>query len=149
MMTMVSPSVRTVASSRALPVASIRLITAGVTASLNRNCTLLGVAANKLPSRGSAETSEACANAAVAKQSVDSTIDRAAIRRIACAVYGFCISLTPGAGHLPSCAWPVSPSAGISIQRLMLCSHSCTTGKYSVVLGLSEPLKKVLMTNSS
>src|SRR5262249_44382751 len=60
---------------------------------------------------------------------------------------GFGISLTPGAGHLPSCAG-AAPSAGISIQRLTPCSHSCTTGKYSVVFGLSVPVSQVLITNA-
>ena len=50
------------------------------------------------------------------------------------------ISLTPGAGHLPSCEW-VAPSGGISIQRLTPCSHSCTTGKYSVVSGLRPAVR--------
>ena len=49
-------------------------------------------------------------------------------------LYGFAISLRPGAGVLLSCAM-AAPSAGISIQRLTPCSHSCTTGKYSVVSG--------------
>ena len=32
---------------------------------------------------------------------------------------------------------------GISIQRLIPCSHSCTTGKYSVVFGFRLPVRKV------
>ena len=63
---------------------------------------------------------------------------------------GFGISLTPGAGDLPP-PWslPPRPSAGMSIQRLIPCSHSCTTGKYSVVFGFRPPVRKVETTNSS
>src|ERR1035437_950762 len=80
--TMVWSTARTVASSRALPVASIRPITAGVTASLNRNCTVLGASARTLPSPGSVDTSDACADAPDAKQRTDSNVARPAIRRI-------------------------------------------------------------------
>ncbi len=69
-------------SLRVLPAASIRPITAGVTGSLKRNCTVFGACANTLPSPGSAETSDACAETADAKQSTDSSVARPAIRRI-------------------------------------------------------------------
>src|ERR1700678_2168213 len=119
---------------RALPAASIRLISAGVTLSLKRNCTVFGACAKTLPSAGSVETSEACADTPVAKHKTDSNVARPAIRRIV-RPYGFEINLTAGAGDLLSWA-PASPSAGISIQRLIPCSHSCTTGKYRLVFGL-------------
>src|ERR1700733_1118648 len=62
---------------------------------------------------------------------------------------GFAISLTPGAVDLLPCVCSASPSAGISIQRLTPCSHSCTVGKYSTVSGLRAGARYVLMTNSS
>src|SRR5882757_4800354 len=81
-MTMVSPAERTIASSRALPSASIRLTNAGVTLSLKCSCTIVGALANMLPSPGSAETSSACADTPVAKQRTDSNVASPAIRRI-------------------------------------------------------------------
>ena len=84
---------------------------AGVTLSLKRNCTVFGACASTLPSAGSVETSDACANAPVARQSADSSAARPAIRRASSRLYGFGISLTPGAGDLLSCAWP-APFAG-------------------------------------
>ena len=55
-------------------------------------------------------------------------------------LYGFGINLTPGAGDVLSWEWTPA-SAGISIQRLTPCSHSCTTGKYSVVFGLRPSVR--------
>src|SRR3984885_716310 len=81
-MMMVSSTALAVASLRALPVASIRLITAGVTLSLKRNCTVFGACAKTLPSAGSVETSEACASTPVAKHTTDSNVARPAIRRV-------------------------------------------------------------------
>ena len=100
-MTMVSPPARTFASSRVLPSASIRRITAGITASLNRNWTVFGACARTLPSAGSIETSDAWADAPDAKQSTDSSATRPAMKRMVWP-YGFGISLTPGAGDLLS-----------------------------------------------
>src|SRR6185312_11885929 len=65
------------------------------------------------------------------------------------ALYGFAISLRPGAGVLLPSPWPAWPSAGTSIQRLTPCSHSCTTGKYSVVSGFRPAVRKLEKTNSS
>jgi hypothetical protein len=73
----------TVASPRVLPAASIMVITAGVTGSLKRNSTVFGAVASTLPSDGSVDTSDACAEALVACESIHSSVARAAIRRIA------------------------------------------------------------------
>jgi hypothetical protein len=90
-------------SPRVLPDESIRLITAGVIGSLNRNCTVWGAVASTLPSAGSADTSEAWAAAPLARQTTNKKIASPAIRRIVgMACQGFGSSLTPGAGHLLS-----------------------------------------------
>src|SRR5258708_38319044 len=68
-------------TSRARPSASIRLTTAGVTLSLKRSCTVFGACASTLPSAGSVATSDACANAAVARQRADKNAASAARRR--------------------------------------------------------------------
>ena len=72
----------TAISLRFLPVASIRLMTAGATLSLNRSCTIFGASATTLPSPGSVATSEACADAPVAQQRHHSNSASTAIRRI-------------------------------------------------------------------
>ena len=132
------------ASSRALPAPSISWIAPGVTASLKRSSTAFGALASMLPLAGSTETSAACADAAV--ENADNEEQRR--ERGEKAHQGFGSSFTPGAGDLPSCEC-AAPSAGISIQRLTPFSHSCTTGKYSVVFGFRLSVRKLLMTNSS
>ena len=70
----VSSCTVTGASSRVLPSPSISLIAAGVTGSLNRNRTVFGACDIMLPSLGSVETSDACADAPVVKQKADNNI---------------------------------------------------------------------------
>src|SRR5438067_7736067 len=70
------------AISRLSPAASIRLTTAGVTLSLNRNCSVFGGCATTLPSAGSAATSVAWASAPVATHSATSSTARPAMTRV-------------------------------------------------------------------
>src|ERR1700689_3299579 len=115
-MTMVSSAACTVASSRVLPVASIRLITAGVTLSLKRNCTVFGACAKTLPSAGSVETSEACADTPVARHTTDSNVARPAIRCVIQALW-FCHQFDGGCRRLAvmrpplTVRWNVDPAA--------------------------------------
>src|ERR1700678_3169215 len=101
---------------RALPAASIRLISAGVTLSLKRNCTVFGACAKTLPSAGSVETSEACADTPVAKHTTDSNVARPAIRRVIQALR-FCHQFDGGRRRLAvmrprlTVRWNIDPAA--------------------------------------
>jgi hypothetical protein len=71
------------APSRALPSPSISLIAAGVTGSLNRNRTVFGACDIMLPSLGSVETSDACADALLVKQKTDNNIAKSIAKNTA------------------------------------------------------------------